>query len=687
MPTSTGIGPSHVVRQPGLRTAEAQRAPDGFGVDLSAIPATRTNDGAPLDATIRTEMEARFGHDFGAVRIHAGAAADMSARALRARAYTVGNDVVFREGAYRPGTAAGDHLLAHELAHVVQQNWSGAGGALTPAQAESDARQAAAGWLDDAQINVRGRSPVRVACEDEDEDDAEGEAKAAERARDKAATQRRARERAAAGKDPALLTQAEAENEARALERSYRQPGAKQRSPARKAADLERYRRLIARTAGTTLEKSQRRGAFDELQRTPSATAGPPQTKHVAGGPALPDHDLPPGQSSYAQPDYSLDRRRPDGSLERIHVNLKSDDLVSLQPSAARARARAYVDQAVRNSRHLANGESIVISFAQVPSKEVQDEMNSVLFRPGSPISEVRYGTTTHRRPITGAGVVTPGTSTPPAATPAPKKSSATKKKAVVKPPVVSGSAPPAVKTPTATKPQPTVKPPVVANPPTPSTVPTAKVPPAPSTVPTAKVPPATTPAPATPKPAQQPVTATPPAQTSPGTTLPTQAPTTAKPAPSRPLTVRVRVGSTLRSLGSSYALSGAGLAVDLLAAYFRARLDAKEIQKGVQALWPKISADVNRRAAEIAALQAAGKPAFANVKVSIIRARLFMPGGMGASESAAGVEGVEVSVSSADINTGEHGISNEDWYDIFSSRSEMTWSFPVTADTDAPGP
>ena len=77
--------------------------------------------GRPLDAAVRARFEPRFGHDFGAVRIHDDRAADASALAVAARAYTVGPHVVFRTGGYAPDTTAGRRVLAHELAHVVQQ--------------------------------------------------------------------------------------------------------------------------------------------------------------------------------------------------------------------------------------------------------------------------------------------------------------------------------------------------------------------------------------------------------------------------------------------------------------------------------------------------------------------------------------------------------------------------------------
>ena len=76
-------------------------------------------------------MEPRFGHDFSRVRVHADGTAAHAARAMRARAYTIGQDIVFGSGQYAPATTEGQKLLAHELTHVVQQN---AGGVSTQAQ-------------------------------------------------------------------------------------------------------------------------------------------------------------------------------------------------------------------------------------------------------------------------------------------------------------------------------------------------------------------------------------------------------------------------------------------------------------------------------------------------------------------------------------------------------------------------
>jgi len=83
------------------------------------------SQGQPLDTPTRTIMEPRFGHDFSRVRVHASSKATESARAVNSLAYTVGQDVVFGEGQYAPGTNAGQKLLAHELVHVVQQSDNG----------------------------------------------------------------------------------------------------------------------------------------------------------------------------------------------------------------------------------------------------------------------------------------------------------------------------------------------------------------------------------------------------------------------------------------------------------------------------------------------------------------------------------------------------------------------------------
>jgi Domain of unknown function (DUF4157) len=101
------------------------------------------SSGQPLDADTRTFMEPRFGHDFSRVRVHSDAKAVESARAVNAHAYTVGHDIVFDANASPPGNRTQSSVLAHELAHVVQQQGQGATGSLRVAPADDPAEAAA----------------------------------------------------------------------------------------------------------------------------------------------------------------------------------------------------------------------------------------------------------------------------------------------------------------------------------------------------------------------------------------------------------------------------------------------------------------------------------------------------------------------------------------------------------------
>ncbi len=78
--------------------------------------------GNPLDGGVRSFMQNRFGADFSGVRIHIDGEAARLSHALNARAFTRGNDIYFNQGLYQPNSASGKHLLAHELAHTLQQD-------------------------------------------------------------------------------------------------------------------------------------------------------------------------------------------------------------------------------------------------------------------------------------------------------------------------------------------------------------------------------------------------------------------------------------------------------------------------------------------------------------------------------------------------------------------------------------
>jgi Domain of unknown function (DUF4157) len=119
----------------------------------------------PLDENTRDRMEARLGHDFSGVRVHVDSRAAESARAVGASAYTVSQHIVFSEGKFAPSSSEGQSLLAHELAHVVQQagrHHPPSGGILVGAEntpSEREAEQVAAGV---AAPERRGDIPVRM---------------------------------------------------------------------------------------------------------------------------------------------------------------------------------------------------------------------------------------------------------------------------------------------------------------------------------------------------------------------------------------------------------------------------------------------------------------------------------------------------------------------------------------------
>ena len=78
--------------------------------------------GNPLPKPLRSKMEQAFGGaDFGGVKVHTGAEGDTLNRSIQARAFTTGQDIFFRQGAYNPGSKGGQELIAHELTHTIQQ--------------------------------------------------------------------------------------------------------------------------------------------------------------------------------------------------------------------------------------------------------------------------------------------------------------------------------------------------------------------------------------------------------------------------------------------------------------------------------------------------------------------------------------------------------------------------------------
>lgn len=162
----------HTTSSGECRECGRSRAPDPSAAsrwDRSAGPpapvSTHSGGGMPLDASTLADLNPRFGHDFSHVRVHADARAADAARAEHALAYTVGENMVFGPGQYAPGTRAGRILLAHELAHVVQQTEGRPqGGVSTDDALEKEAQEVAIRTVSGAgALPVRRRSDPGMA--------------------------------------------------------------------------------------------------------------------------------------------------------------------------------------------------------------------------------------------------------------------------------------------------------------------------------------------------------------------------------------------------------------------------------------------------------------------------------------------------------------------------------------------
>ncbi|WP_300450081.1 DUF4157 domain-containing protein [Accumulibacter sp.] len=125
-PTATAasaVPDEGLVKRQAAASAAARDRPAAGNVPATAAELlSRLGAGVPLDADTRAFFEQRLGRDLSEVRIHADDSAGEAARLLRARAFTWGNHVAFAAGEYQPATSSGRTLLAHELAHVLQND-------------------------------------------------------------------------------------------------------------------------------------------------------------------------------------------------------------------------------------------------------------------------------------------------------------------------------------------------------------------------------------------------------------------------------------------------------------------------------------------------------------------------------------------------------------------------------------
>ncbi|MEO6527539.1 MAG: DUF4157 domain-containing protein [Gemmatimonadaceae bacterium] len=139
--------------------------------DSSAPRIAPHGGGRALDQDHRTALEPRFGHSFANVRVVLGDEADQLTQEFDARAVTVGQDVFFGEDQYQPETAEGMYVLAHELAHTIQQPDA------APTQAvrrdtsgEREARDASDAIMRGSNVSVTKSCPASAQCFGWDDD-------------------------------------------------------------------------------------------------------------------------------------------------------------------------------------------------------------------------------------------------------------------------------------------------------------------------------------------------------------------------------------------------------------------------------------------------------------------------------------------------------------------------------------
>jgi hypothetical protein len=174
-PNNTVTNLQHQVGNQAVQRLLAQRSGSG-PFDLNDETEARINNqrgsGQPLDGSVQTKMGDATGHDFSDVKVHTDPESHALNEELSAKAFTTGQDIFFREGAYQPGSGEGQELIAHELTHVVQQSSGavGSGNGRMTVNAPGDAYEQEADSVAHTVMTGDAAPAVqRQAVEDEDE--------------------------------------------------------------------------------------------------------------------------------------------------------------------------------------------------------------------------------------------------------------------------------------------------------------------------------------------------------------------------------------------------------------------------------------------------------------------------------------------------------------------------------------
>jgi hypothetical protein len=160
MPAPAAAQSVHATFSPSIQRAQAADGEELAGEEL--VNGVISSPGQPLDSAMRGFFEPRFGHDFSQVRLHADDRAAESARAVKARAYTVGEHVVFGAQQLAPESTEGRRLMAHELTHVIQQGRADSTVVPEEESEDGDCSVTGEGDLETAVSTVSKHDPVFV---------------------------------------------------------------------------------------------------------------------------------------------------------------------------------------------------------------------------------------------------------------------------------------------------------------------------------------------------------------------------------------------------------------------------------------------------------------------------------------------------------------------------------------------
>jgi hypothetical protein len=236
----------------------------------------------------------------------------------------------------------------------------------------------------------------RQAQEDRDYERQVGDTEQHE-AREKSREQKRDDDRAAALETERRVP-AEASRKAMALYEAARAGAYTHLRDKKKSALVRRFERLM-RTAGWSVQKSNpMKGNFDEYLRTPTDAAA--QQTYLAGGLSVEGQ----GRRGTARPDYTEHTGGSSGP-SKMQANLKSNNIDYLNETELMSLAEVHTEQAIRNARQYASRDTVGVRYRTRPrddfgvSVRLEEAMNDIHFAPGSPISDVWYGTVHYTNP------------------------------------------------------------------------------------------------------------------------------------------------------------------------------------------------------------------------------------------------------------------------------------------------